>query len=40
MEVFLPGEVVESKFGRFRVEETQCVAMGAPHCTFKATRSR
>ncbi len=40
MEVFLPGEVVESKFGRFRVEETRCVAMGAPHCELKATRVR
>jgi predicted hydrocarbon binding protein len=40
MEVFLPGEVVESKFGRFRVAETQCVTMGAPHCRFEATRAR
>lgn len=39
MEVFLPGEVVEAKFGRFRVEEKQCIAMGHPHCEFVATRS-
>lgn len=39
MEVFLPGEVVESKFGRFKVEEKQCVAMGHPHCEFVATRA-
>lgn len=39
MEVFLPGEVVEAKFGRFTVEETKCVAMGHPHCEFVAKRN-
>lgn len=39
MEVFLPGEAVEAKFGRFRVEEKQCVSMGHDHCEFKATRA-
>lgn len=39
MEVFLPGEVVESKFGRFKVEEKKCVTMGHPHCEFHAQRA-
>lgn len=38
MEVFLPGEVVEAKFGRFNVRESRCVAMGHPYCEFIAER--
>ncbi len=38
MEVFLPGEVVEAKFGRFKVRESRCVAMGHPYCEFVAER--
>ncbi len=38
MEVFLPGEVVEAKFGRFKVKETRCITMGDPYCEFLAER--